>query len=129
MLEGLDTIDWSSLTHAYGPATDVPELLRSLLSEDAEVRMQACADLHEKIWHQGHVYSASSAAIPFLFELLTSPGQHDPGSAVTADGCAASLLCCIATGKGPLEYGIARRWRASTANEARQRGAIVRGSD
>jgi hypothetical protein len=32
MLEGLDTIDWS-LTHAHGPATDVPGLLRPLLSE------------------------------------------------------------------------------------------------
>ena len=41
MLEGLDTIDWSSLTHAHGAAMNVPELLRSLLSEDADVWMQA----------------------------------------------------------------------------------------
>ena len=97
MLEALDAIDWSSLTHAHGPATDVPELLRSLLSEDADVRMQACADLHEKIWHQGTVYSASAAAIPFLFELLTHPVAHDPG-------CAVSLLAGIATGEGWLQY-------------------------
>lgn len=97
MLEGLDTIDWSSLTHAHGPATDVPELLRSLLSEDADVRMQACAELHETIWYQGTVDSASAAAIPFLFELLTHPGVRDPG-------CAASLVGCIATGEGYLRY-------------------------
>ena len=99
MLEGLDTIDWSSLTHAHGPATDVPELLRSLLSEDPDVRLQAFAELHETIWHQGTVYPASAAAIPFLFELLTHPGVHDPG-------WAASLLGCIATGEGWLQYGL-----------------------
>ena len=99
MLEGLDAIDWSILTHAHGPATDVPELLRSLLSEDPDVRLQAFAELVEKIWHQGTVYPASAAAIPFLFELLTHPGVHDPG-------WAASLLGCIATGEGWLQYGL-----------------------
>src|SRR3954469_13012574 len=97
MLEGLDAIDWSSLTQAHGPAADVPELLRSLLSEDPDVRLQAFADLTETIWHQGTVYPASAAAIPFLFELLTCPGVHEPG-------WAASLLGSIATGEGWLQY-------------------------
>jgi hypothetical protein len=113
MLEGLDAIDWSSLTHAHGPATDVPKLLRSLLFEDTELWMQACAELHETIWYQGTVFPASAAAVPFLFELLTHPGvQHsgcpDPGSPsgyrVSAAGCAVSLLCAIATGEGYLRY-------------------------
>lgn len=98
-LEGLNTIDWSSLAHAHGPATDVPELLRSLLSDDADVRLQACAELHETIWHQGTVFSASAAAIPFLLELLAHPDVHDPGHA-------ASLVGCIATGEGWLQYGL-----------------------
>jgi hypothetical protein len=113
MLEGLDTIDWSSLTHAHGPATDVPVLLRALLSEDAERWMQACAELHETLWYQGTVFPASAAAIPFLFELLSHPGVHhsgcpDPGNPsgylVSAAGCAVSLLCCIATGEGYVQY-------------------------
>ena len=99
MLEGFDTIDWSSLTHAHGPATDVPELLRSLLSKDADVRLQACAELHEKIWHQGTVYSASAAVVPFLYDLLTHPDVPD-------QGCVVSLLCCIATGEGWIQYGM-----------------------
>lgn len=99
MLDDLDATDWPSLTHAHGPATDVPELLRSLLSSEADVRMRACAELHEKIWHQGTVYPASAAAIPFLFELLTHPGAPDPGFA-------ASLVGCIATGQGWLQYGL-----------------------
>jgi hypothetical protein len=32
MLEGLEDIDWGSLGHAYGTATDVPDLLRALAS-------------------------------------------------------------------------------------------------
>ena len=99
MLEGLDAIDWSILTHAHGPAADVPELLRSLLSEDPDVRLQAFAELVEKIWHQGTVYPASAAAIPFLFELLTHPDVPDPGHAVAVVGC-------IATGECWLQYGL-----------------------
>jgi hypothetical protein len=99
MLEGLDTIDWSSLTHARGPATDVPELLRSLLSEDADSRLQACGDLHETIWHQGTVYSASAAVVPFLYELLTHPDLRDQGRVV-------SLLACIANGEGWIQYAL-----------------------
>jgi hypothetical protein len=99
MLEGLDTINWSSLTHAHGPADDVPGLLRSLRSQDADVRLQASAELHETIWHQGSVYPASAAAVPFLFELLTDPGTAEPEYAV-------ALLGCIATGEGRLQYGL-----------------------
>jgi len=106
MLEGLDTIDWSSLAHAHGPATDVPGLLRSLLSEDADRWMEACAVLHETIWHQGTVFSASAAAIPFLFELATHLAMEDSGRAISRSGCAVSLLCAIATGEGLLQYGL-----------------------
>jgi hypothetical protein len=99
MLEGLDAIDWSSLTHAHGPASDVPERLRSLLFDDPAVQLEACAELHERIRHQGTVYPASAAAVPFLFELLAHPVGR-------VAGCAASLLGCIATGEGWLQYGL-----------------------
>ena len=32
MLEGLDAVEWAQLTHAYGAAVDVPELIRALTS-------------------------------------------------------------------------------------------------
>jgi hypothetical protein len=113
MLEGLDAIDWSSLPPAHGPAVDVPDLLRALLSEDAEVWIEACAQLHETIWHQGTVFPAAAAAVPYLFELLSCPGAHhvgcpepggESGHNVSAAGCAVSLLCAIATGEGLLAY-------------------------
>lgn len=123
MLERLDTIDWSSLTHAHGPATDVPKLIRSLLSEDADQWMEACAVLHETIWHQGIVFSASASAIPFLFELATHLAVDDSGCAVSRSGCAVSLLCAIATGEGLLQYGLRvdgeQRLRARLARDGR----------
>lgn len=99
MLESLDTINWATLTHAHGAATNVPGLLRSLLSNNTDVRMQACAELHEDIWYQGTVFPASAAAVPFLYELLNYPNVQDKGGIV-------SLLGCIATGEGILAYEI-----------------------
>jgi len=116
-LEGLDTIDWASLTHAHGEATDLPELLRSLLSEDPEVRMEAIAHLLETIWHQGTVFPASAAAVPFLYELLSHPDVQDKGGIVC-------LLGAIADGRGYLEvharddYG-ERAWRRILGKQGR----------
>ena len=70
MLEGLDAVDWQALTHAYGPATDVPDTIRALLSDDEDVREEAMDNLFQTIWHQGTVYQASAYAVPFLLELL-----------------------------------------------------------
>lgn len=95
MLERLETVDWSSLTHAYGEATDVPPLLRSLTSPDGEERDRALYELFGNVWHQGTVYPATAAAVPFLYELLTTPDV--PGRAGIAQ-----LLACIADGVGYL---------------------------
>ncbi|WP_199514582.1 HEAT repeat domain-containing protein [Nucisporomicrobium flavum] len=59
MLDGLDEVDWAALTHAYGPADDVPGLLREA----------ALSDLYERLFPQGTVYPATAAAVPFLVEL------------------------------------------------------------
>lgn len=77
MLENLREINWSALNHAGGSASDVPDLLESLLSEDPSVRSESIYQLFGTIWHQGSVYQASSYAIPFLFELLALPDERD----------------------------------------------------
>ncbi|MEU7994825.1 hypothetical protein AB0B83_05735 [Micromonospora sp. NPDC049060] len=69
MLEGLDAVAWDELSHAYGSGLDTPELLRKAGSEDGEVASAAIADLHGSIFHQGTVYPATVAAVPFLAEL------------------------------------------------------------
>jgi HEAT repeat protein len=70
MLEGLEDIDWRSLSHAYGAATDVPDQLRALASPNEERRSAALHELYGNIWHQGTVYQATSYAVPFLVALL-----------------------------------------------------------
>lgn len=73
MLEGLDAIQWGELSHAYGEADDVPELIRALASDSAKARHDALYALYGNIWHQGTVYEATAYAVPFLGELLASP--------------------------------------------------------
>ncbi len=96
MLDGLDSIDWASLRHAYGSAGDVPELLRALASRNEKRRQNALNELFGNIWHQGTVYPATAAAVPFLYELLNAPDVLDKPDI-------AGLIASIASGTGYLE--------------------------
>jgi hypothetical protein len=73
VLVGLENIDWSKLHHAYGWATDVPDLLRALASDDSDVCHHAYTVLIHSITHQYTIYDASIETIPFLVQLLDSP--------------------------------------------------------
>lgn len=97
MLEGLDLIEWGKLRHAYGPATDVPGLLRDLAAIDAGVRDAAMHELCGNIHHQSDVYEASAYAVPFLVELLTHPDVQDKSSIL-------SLLEALANGYNYLSF-------------------------
>ncbi|GAA3207211.1 HEAT repeat domain-containing protein [Dactylosporangium siamense] len=77
MLEGLSGVPWAKLEHAYGPAADVPDLIRALASVDAPAREEALFRLYSNIFHQGTRYQASAYAVPFLLELLASPRTPD----------------------------------------------------
>lgn len=96
MLETLDAIDWKSLTHAYGEASDVPKLIRALASEHASKREGALEGLFSTIWHQGTVYPASAAAVPFLIALAGSDAQGDLAAIL-------ELLAHLATGSSYLD--------------------------
>ena len=72
MLDRLDDVPWQSLRHAYGPAGDVPVMLRAL-AMSGEQQEGALSDLFGTIWHQGTIYEASSYAVPFLVELAMEP--------------------------------------------------------
>ena len=117
MLEDVDKVDWASFEHAYGEATDVPSLLRQLMSEDAEQREEAYCDLTSNIYHQGTIYPATPVAVPFLFELLSSNGPQDKGMV-------ARLIGLIANGVGYLQVHAARqtdasRWREILSSEGK----------
>ncbi|MFG1654255.1 hypothetical protein ACGFIE_30405 [Micromonospora sp. NPDC049275] len=79
MLEGLDEVSWNELSHAYGEALDTPNLLRQAASPDEEAAQEAVSELNGSIFHQGTVYLATVAAVPFLAELaLAAPhGRAD----------------------------------------------------
>nr|WP_202520858.1 PBS lyase [Streptomyces sp. SID5614] len=70
------------MEHAYGPADDVPELLRGLASADPAEREAALDGMYGAVHHQGDVYACTLACIPFLFELVVDPGVQDRGGVV-----------------------------------------------
>ena len=82
VLTGLDEIDWAALEHAYGPAEDVPGLLRALASGNAEAAKEALYELWGTVWHQGSVYPATVPAVPFLARIATAGGPTTPAAEV-----------------------------------------------
>ncbi|MFJ2895346.1 HEAT repeat domain-containing protein [Streptomyces sp. NPDC087218] len=82
MFTGIDDVDWASMNHAYGDASDVPELLRGLASADPDEREAALDGMHGAVHHQGDVYDSTVACIPFLFELVATAGLPGRGGIV-----------------------------------------------
>ena len=70
MFAGLDDLDWDALEHAYGPAADVPGQLRDLVSGDDDLVKGTLSTFYSNIYHQGTIYSATVASVPFLAEAL-----------------------------------------------------------
>lgn len=70
-------MDWTAVSHAWGPATDIPGLLAALRSPHTHVRATALGDLYNKLRHQGTLYPAAAVTAPFLLELAADPGLPD----------------------------------------------------
>ncbi|MFJ2811341.1 HEAT repeat domain-containing protein [Kitasatospora sp. NPDC087271] len=70
-LDGLDAHPWASVSHAYGPAEDLPGLLRALVA-GGEQADEALAELYSCILHQGSVYTASADAVPYLARIAAA---------------------------------------------------------
>lgn len=77
----LDSPRWAELQHAYGNASDIPELLRQL---QYLPRSEAYGEIWFALWsalaHQGDVYPASFAAVPHIIALLAA-SPNEAGSA------------------------------------------------
>ena len=98
-LAKLEEIDWSSVQHAHGEASDFPILMNAALSADKDDREFALKLLHETIWHQGTIYQATAFAVPFIVKLIQSPD-------ISNQADFAMLFAAIAQGSGgPFEYG------------------------
>jgi hypothetical protein len=120
---GLEEVDWSAVSDAYGPATDIPALLRAAVSGNPDHREFAYELLHQTIWHQGNVYSATATAIPFLYNLLEADGPHDKEAiagliAAIADGQPSFLHC-------ETDPQAEAQWRAILAKSGRSLDAEI----
>ncbi|MFJ9724740.1 HEAT repeat domain-containing protein [Streptomyces sp. NPDC101209] len=79
MWDGLDAVDWATLSHNYGSAEDVPDLLRRCAEPDPDDAVDAAFELLNRLFHQGGwICSAVPAALPFLLRLAESPAVPLP---------------------------------------------------
>ncbi|WP_434420035.1 hypothetical protein [Nannocystis pusilla] len=91
MLERLDTVDWTAVHHAYGPATDTPDALRGLLADDPEQRQRAGRQLWGTLLDDSLRNYATAAAAPILVDLVVD--DRTPDRAQVLD-----LLTCSVAG-------------------------------
>lgn len=76
----LDSAAWDQLRHCYGPASNIPDLLRQLAANPQP--MKSDDGPWESLWsalcHQDDVYTASYAAVPHIVDIaLNAKGPID----------------------------------------------------
>ena len=74
-ISAMEQVDWAKLDYAYGDATNVSELIRTIAFGDEAEACEACTTLHGELVHQSSVYSSTYEAIPFLIETLAVTGS------------------------------------------------------
>lgn len=91
IFDDIDAMPWSQLHHAYGPATDVPLLLKALMlpeevSDDVAKQAEMAGHtvfehvtwtLWGNVFHQGTVWQVTATTVPFFVEILLN-GPDDP---------------------------------------------------
>jgi hypothetical protein len=76
-------VAWSTLTHAYGSAEDIPALLKRAETDTRGGHVQGSTwfDLWSALCHQGDSYTGSYAAVPHLVRIAEGAAyrlQYDP---------------------------------------------------
>lgn len=87
MLTGLPVLektDWSRLYHAYGRATDTPDHLLALLTEEPELRQEALSHLWAAIMHQGTPWTATGPVALVIAGLLYDDRIDRGGESIRA---------------------------------------------
>lgn len=76
-LLSLDNPEWAQLKHAYGSASDIPDLLRQLDGfPAAEGDREPWFSIWSALAHQGDVYSASFAAVPHVVRVISAAPER-----------------------------------------------------
>jgi hypothetical protein len=89
----LAEIDWADLHHAYGRATEVPALLYAVMFATDDVRREAWWELWGNVHHQGTVYEATPASVPFLARIASDATHPERVNAL-------AFLRAVALGNG-----------------------------
>ena len=77
MLEDLNTIDWKRMTYFGHRDRDLPQLIRGLAADDAQVRQRAYQSLLAPVEFEVSVTEATVYIVPFLIELLAHESVRD----------------------------------------------------
>lgn len=77
MPDDLLDVDWAAVEHAYGPATDLPDLLRQLRSPAPDVRTDVAEEILDRVAHQESSYPAGAAIVPYLIDLFADETAPD----------------------------------------------------
>ncbi|MGW4878158.1 hypothetical protein ACWEPI_16510 [Streptomyces sp. NPDC004262] len=67
-----DEVPWRRFPHFYGPGEEIPGLLTTLASDDAETADRALSRLWTCLHHQGGTTAVGALAVPFLLRIATS---------------------------------------------------------
>lgn len=76
--EHLAKVQWDRVHHCFGPASDLPDLLRNRASPNETTARTAAEVLWNTVWHQGTVYEASAPAAGALAIMAADPETVDP---------------------------------------------------
>ena len=66
-LAGVESVPWSNLRHAHGDATDVPRLLKALLSKQEAERKDAWHELYGTQSREITITAGETQIVNFLF--------------------------------------------------------------
>jgi hypothetical protein len=96
----LDSPEWTQLKHCYGPALDIPALLRAaeVAPRQQGFRDEPWCTLWSSLCHQDDVFPASYAALPHLIALATRRAPQDRDEPLLL---AAAIEVSRASGRGP----------------------------
>jgi hypothetical protein len=99
----LDSPRWSELSHAYGQASNIPDLLHQVEKHLADDWFDAESSkpgkiLWDSLCHQGDIYNATYAAVPHIINAM----QKSPAKAHWTIYCMlASIEIARAKSRGP----------------------------
>ena len=100
------SVDWSTYAEFDGPATNVGEALRDLLSSsDVESASAAWLRIEEHVFSQGTIFSVAEPTVSVMLAALTE--EQPPWRS----GRIVDLLFFIVTGTSPTDDGLQARCR------------------